>query len=285
MSTMKKFIAFGFGALTALALGVLWKGPQIVEAAGHIGFRNVLPYLRTQKVTYQVWVPDTGANSTDTTVGLNGIIAKEAWAAGTVTLANTSTIEVPPYPCKLMIYPKDVSNNNVLACTGDMIICGYNQFGQPVGDRAVSGGTGSGCETISTNFVEGTPVKSERVYERVTSFTVSSCTGGGSPTDDFLQIACAPDIGLPFPIENYQGVISVCLAENDSGAAENLQCFGGQSADGVADSEDVDLGDDSITLYDNAVNTTGIGEDDIGSDFTLGDGDLVHIRVRPPAGL
>ena len=280
---MKKILTISLAILTvAGVIGVLFP-EQALEAAGHIGLSNVIPTLRTREVEYRLQTANTAAgNSTDTTQGLGGVIMVEDFLNAGGTLSNTSTISALPYPCKVVVYAKDITNNSTLGCTGTLTICGYNQFGQPASFRT-DGGT---CETISTDLVEGTPLESARVYERVTSVSMATCTGGVGSADDLFIVACGLDIGLPLPVNTYAGVISVCLGED----SDAVQCFSGSVTDEAGDSGSIDLDDDAINLVGvanttGALNAAGIGEDDVGGDVTIDDDDTVYIRVRFPSGL
>lgn len=283
MKTIKAWLPFYLilGALFCV-IALTSVSPETIEAAGHIGLKNVTQPLRTRDVSYTLQTPDTGNNTTDVTVGLGGVVAAKYFPVGsnTITMTDTSTnVALPPYPCKLRIYVKDGDNDaDALTCTGDITVCGYNQFGQPANLR-----NGTSCETLSDNISEGTEIATDRVYERVTSVTAAGCSGNvGADTNNLLVVGCSTAIGLPLPIDNFAGLVSICIQED----SDPLQCFGGNTAGGAGDAEDIDLDDEAVILEDAGDYTsTGIGEDDDGADITVDDGDIVWIRVRAPAGL
>lgn len=281
---MKKYI--GLFILVILG-GLLYasSGEMTADAAGHIGTNEVMSYLRTKYVRYLLWAPDTGANTNDATVGRSGLLIHELIGLGTgISASITSTIGGNPYPCKLLVYVKDQGNNSTLTCTGDIIICGQNQFGDPVNIRGAGSRANGTCETITTDLVEGTAVKSQRVYEKVTSFAVSGCSGAGpSTSDDYVVVACSMDIGLPFPISSAEGVINVCGWDDSVAEPASQFCWPYSAI-----TEDIDVDDSSVQLTDGVTNTTGVGSSDLvggtNLDLQFNDGDEVIIRVRAPAG-
>lgn len=287
---MKKKIIYSLiGLFVGIFVAAEIGGVSPADAAGHIGVRNVDPSLRTDEVRY-TYVSRTAASSGDHTAGADGIIATERFIAGSSnTLSNTSTIAALPYPCKIKIFVDDGGNTggDALTCTGDLVICGFNQFGRAVGDVAASGNTSSGCETITTDLTEGTAVKSARVYERITSISFAACSGAShSEAANQVVAACSPEIGLPLPIDAVGGAVSICLIDDES--TDVTRCY-----NSGAISEDIDLGDDSVMLHDgntySGVSAYGVGNSDtVGGaalNQTVVQGDIVIIRVRPPAGL
>lgn len=264
---MKRIYIFAF---LAACVALIARGPQLVEAAGHIASGNVVPELRTQEVRYTLYTPDVASNNTtDVTPGISGVVGVIAFGSGSnKTLTQSSTLSALPYPCKLMVYVKDDDTNSALTCTGDIVLCGNNQFGVPV-DRT------DGCESISTDLVEGTAVKSERVFDSLASISVTACSGatdGATGGDgDKLIVSCSPDVGLPYKIKSAGAVLRVCVGED----SDDLQCFKGT---GVSD--DIDILDAAIS-FNGGINSGGVGEAaDDGATITVDDNDLVTLRVR-----
>lgn len=206
------------------------------------------------------------------------MLLKEVVGAGSnLTISASSTIAATPYPCKLAIYAKDGDNSGTLTCTGDIVLCGFNQFADPVNMRSGN----QMCETLTADVIEGTAIKTSRVYEKLTSFSAAGCSGNTHVSQDVIVVACAPDIGLPFPIKGTGAVVSVCAYDASASNAEFCWTSGSIS-------EDIDVDDSSVAIFENVINTTGVGNDDatLGGAGTLqfNDGDNVLIRVRAPEG-
>lgn len=257
--------------------------PFFASGAGHIDYENVIGYLRTGTPTYEVWFVNVASNNTtDVTPGVGGVLGVSdfsATGATAQTITNTTTIANPPHPCKVLVYVKDDDTNNTLTCTGDITLVGRSQFGVEVN------------EVISTDLVEGTPAKSKWAYEVLTSYSAAGCSGEVvADTGDNFMVACAPDIGVPLPLVDYRGLITICAHDEDGsndGTDTAAVCWPGTALNDGS-TEDFDPVADTIKLYDNSINTTGIGQDDdVGGaalNFTWSDGDRVYIRVRPPTG-
>lgn len=247
-------------ALSLMAVGGMMFRAEIADAAGHIGISNVRNYLRTNVETYTIGIPAADA---DIASGISAVLNSQSVNGLSVEadVAWTSTISRPPYPCRLLVDMVDASANGTVACTGDVVICGLNQFGSPV--DAVDG-----CETIATTISEA-GVSSAYVYESVASVSVTDLTcSGAADAGDHFRVACQPEIGLQFPLSTYTGIISLCVA--DASASYLLNCW-----DGAELSDDWDQGDSSI-------NVAGVASED--PDITLADGDIVYIRYRAPSG-
>lgn len=234
--------------------------------AQSVGPLDVTAPLRTAEREYTLWVADTGSNTNDQIAG-RGAVVMVGSMNPYVSVTQTSSITAPPWPCKLIAYVKDGNNSGTSACTGAWTVCGRDQFGGS--NKAPS--NREQCETSNANLAEGTPVKTTLVYESISSFHISGCSGGSNSADT-VQLACSLDVGLPMPIRNSTGVVSVCMTDA-SGSLEPY-CWTGSQV-----SEDVDLIRDSIQIYDNGVNAAGVGNSDT-LNLQAGDGDKLKLRVR-----
>lgn len=241
--------------LGALA-GALFLGREpILEAAGHVGLRNVTQPLRTAQQEFILYVIDvTGDDANDTTPGTDSVSASLTVNVSiTSSIATPGTdIKQPPYPCVLQAQLKDASNDDTLACTSVQVI-GRNQFGAEVTQDFAS---------VAETAEVGT-----YAFEYISSIVYAGCTGGG--TGDELRIACTHEVGLPYPIST-NGVIEVCL--HDVGTA--LRCIDPASELTYAEGDDIDTR--YFTIDFDAVATA--------LSVTLADGDRGLVRVRYPNG-
>lgn len=265
---MMRKVAAAAAILFALALL-----PSVARADGPIGYDQMRSYLRTPTMVGTFWAPDLGANTNNQVAGRAGVIM-----VGSMNALNhvtqTSSITALPYPCRVMAYVKDGNNSGVSTCTGTWTICGRDGFGG-VNQASATNPSAIMCESITTDLVEGTPVKTARVYETITSFTISGCSGGSNAAD-LVQLACSPDIGLPMPITSTNAILSLC-AIDASGSLEPY-CWKASQI-----SEDINTTYEYVALFDNVVNTAGVGDSDV-LNFTWNDGDLFEIRMRSPDG-
>lgn len=260
----QNFFTSVVGVMFMALMAAYLAAPTFVQAAGHITYRNVAAYLRTPYVEYPLYVLDVASgNTTDMTAGTDGVLAVttiNAVAAPTIT-----SFKPTPYPCKVDIAIKEATAGGTLACTGDVVLVGYDQFGNRK------------TETITTDLaeVQTSIVTSSRVYGRLESFATSGCSGGAE-ANDRIRISCSHWVGLPMPVESVSGVLAVCAYDQ---TGPSTACY--TSTDLMTGETDID-----ITDGDYAVNGDGlIGETPASWGGTLADGDRIQIRVRPPNGL
>lgn len=241
---MKKIYAIAL-LITGMTVGVIAARDQIATAAGHIGIGEVKPYLRTAFNRHSVPAIATLADAS-VTAGTAGVIHSRTvnGLSGGALTAVAPTIQ-GPYPAKLKIKLIDPTADSTLVCTA-VTIYGRNQFGQYI------------SETVAVP--NETEVKTTKVFEFVTSYSGTGCTGG-TAAEDVIRIRTSNEVGLPFPITSENALLSVCVY--DLSAVATL-CYAQATfvTDLVASSVD----------YDNGL-------------VTLAVSDIMIFGVRAPTGL
>lgn len=188
---------------TLLFLFVAYIGTAF--AAGHIGFRNVVSYMRTKEITFHL-NPTHATN--DVTAGTDGVLA--VTTANAVTSYTLTAFSPPVSPCKVnLLFIDDATTPNTLGACAFTIV-GYDQYGNAVSETTASVGESN--------------VESARVYEKLTRVTATGCTAGGDATD-YFRIACSDEYGVGMPISDpdqvvacvYDGTNTICRESGDTG--------------------------------------------------------------------
>jgi hypothetical protein len=192
---MKKY--FIFGVLATLAAGIVLKGPQIVEAAGHISYSNLSAAERTR--TLDVSCPAVASLAeTAVTEGTAGVI--DVLTVNGVTVAtSTAPLMRLPYAAKLKLKMVDSDNDNanVLRCSA-IVLRGRNQFGTLI------------TETVA--LPNETEVKTTKVYEQLFSYSASGCANGAD-AEDAIRIRVSNEVGLPARVSTEDAIISACIVD------------------------------------------------------------------------
>lgn len=241
---MKKIYTIAL-LITGMAIGAYAGWDKIAKAAGHLSEREVKPQLRTIRTDYSVPAIATLADAS-VTAGTAGVIHSRTvnGLSGGVLTAAVPTIQ-GPYPAKLKVKLIDPSADSTLVCTA-VTIYGRNQFGQSI------------SETVA--LPNETEVKTTKVFEFVSSYSGTGCTGG-TAAEDVIRVRVSNEVGLPFPITSENALLSVCVY--DLSAVATL-CYA--QATFVTDLTAMSLD------FDNGL-------------VTLAVSDRMIFGIRPPAGL
>lgn len=223
-----------------------------------------LPQDLRPRPTYEIVVPGIPLrNTTEVTVGTNGVIARfvAQGAAGSLTPNFTTGISGIPYPSRLQVIMIDVTTNDTLACTS-VTLQGFDQFG-----RAIS-------ETVNT--VTETGQLTVRAFSKVTRVSGVAC-GGGTEATDFLRISTSMAIGLPIKTRSVNDIHSACFV--DASASNDVVCYSAANLSAA-----------SAYIANAALVPAGLGRADVyvvdmaagGLATAMADGDSLILRIYQP---
>jgi len=289
MSSTRSYLALFGGLALCGALALALHAPT-ADAASPVGLDSVSTELRAYERTAVLQVPSTGANTTDVTRGVAGVVAvgtingtdggvtftdggfldsgvavdggvtfTDGGSRASFTITGTD-LAPPPYPCKLQVLLKDGTNDSTLTCSS-VTVRGRTQFGSTISDT-VSGVTETAANTA-------------RVFEVVDSVAAAGCAGAGAATD-VLRVACSSVVGLPAkPPAGSDGraaIASACIF--DQSGTNEANCYrANQLTAGTSGSYDTD---------DAAVDCSALAA--LSPSITLAKGDVCQIRMRWPLG-
>lgn len=253
--------------------------------------------MRTKDKTYNITLPNTGANANDITAGVNGVIvaiaptnidggsddagfvadsgftdagnaldanaldANSVDGGYSATMGGDSGYGPFPYPCKLQAVWKDHPDSGLsatVACTGALYFAGKDQFGNIV------------SESITTDLTEAGAgvLKTERVYEELTYFSASTCAN--MEEQDRLQISCSPEIGMPLRSDTKTAIKSFCRRVPTEGTPNSHPSYCYATGTLTYDTTDYSVRLDNIS-----------GGPDAGAAYI--NGDKIDVRMRAPS--